>query len=177
MTFIIRHLNGLIFDCLSFTEGLFTCLSTVESEAPASSNTSVMLILKRIVTKSVFFYVMMTTEIFIQYFCDIKLCCLWRFVDKMSVIYWKIVCAYILVLVLLRVYLPVCPLWRVRRLPPVTPLSHLCGPSMLPCVCSSDEWGMSYKMKKIGILDMSCIVLFYSCDWTESENVNFIRIC
>ena len=27
--------------CLSFTEGLITCLSTVDSEAPASSNTSV----------------------------------------------------------------------------------------------------------------------------------------
>jgi hypothetical protein len=34
-----------------------------------------MLILKRIVTKSVF-YVMMTTEMFIIYFCNIKLCCL-----------------------------------------------------------------------------------------------------
>ena len=34
-----------------------------------------MLILKIFVTKS-FFYVMMTTEIFINYFCNIKLCCL-----------------------------------------------------------------------------------------------------
>ena len=31
-------LEGLIFDCLSFTEGLIICLSTVDSEAPASSN-------------------------------------------------------------------------------------------------------------------------------------------
>jgi hypothetical protein len=41
MTFLIRHLNGLIFDCLSFTEGLITSVFTVDSEAPASSNTSV----------------------------------------------------------------------------------------------------------------------------------------
>ena len=41
MTFLIHHLNGLIFDCLSFTEGLITCLPTVESEAPASSKTFV----------------------------------------------------------------------------------------------------------------------------------------
>jgi hypothetical protein len=41
MTFLIRQLKGLIFDCLSFTEGLITCLPTVESEAPASSNTFV----------------------------------------------------------------------------------------------------------------------------------------
>jgi hypothetical protein len=34
-------LERLIFDCLSFTEGLITCLSIVESDAPASSNTSV----------------------------------------------------------------------------------------------------------------------------------------
>jgi YHS domain-containing protein len=39
--FPIRHLNSLIFDCLSLTEGLITCLSTVDSEAPASSNTFV----------------------------------------------------------------------------------------------------------------------------------------
>jgi hypothetical protein len=30
--------------------------------------------------------------------------------------------------------LPVCPLWIVRPLPPATPLSHLCDPSMLPGV-------------------------------------------
>jgi hypothetical protein len=30
-----RHLKSLIFDSLSFTEGLFTSLSTTESEAPA----------------------------------------------------------------------------------------------------------------------------------------------
>ena len=40
-TFLIRNLKGLTFDCLSFTEGLITWLSTVDSEAPASSNTSV----------------------------------------------------------------------------------------------------------------------------------------
>jgi hypothetical protein len=34
-----------------------------------------MLILKRFVARSVF-YVMMTTEMFINYFCNIKLCCL-----------------------------------------------------------------------------------------------------
>jgi hypothetical protein len=34
-----------------------------------------MLILKRFVTKSVF-YVMMTTEMFLNYFSNIKLCCL-----------------------------------------------------------------------------------------------------
>jgi hypothetical protein len=34
-----------------------------------------MLILKRFVTKNVF-YVMMTTEMFINYFCNIMLCCL-----------------------------------------------------------------------------------------------------
>ena len=54
-----------------------------------------MLILKRFVTKHDF-YVMMTTELFIEYFCNIKLCCLWRFDDKMSVIYWEIICVKIL---------------------------------------------------------------------------------
>jgi hypothetical protein len=34
-------LKSLIFDCLSFTEGLITCLSTAESEAPASTRTFV----------------------------------------------------------------------------------------------------------------------------------------
>ena len=33
------HLKSLIFDCLSFTEGLFTGLSTADSEAPASIRT------------------------------------------------------------------------------------------------------------------------------------------
>jgi hypothetical protein len=54
-----------------------------------------MLILKRFVTKNVL-YVMMTTEMFINYFCNIKLCCLWKFDDNMSVIYWEIICANIL---------------------------------------------------------------------------------
>jgi hypothetical protein len=54
-----------------------------------------MLILKWFVTK-IMFYVMMTTEMFINYFSKIKLCCLWRFDDKMSVIYWEIICAKIL---------------------------------------------------------------------------------
>ena len=43
-----------------------------------------------------FFYVMMTSELFIKYFCNIKLCCLWRFNFKMSVIYWEMLCAEIL---------------------------------------------------------------------------------
>jgi hypothetical protein len=30
-----RHLKSLIFDCLSFTEGLITSLSTTDGEAPA----------------------------------------------------------------------------------------------------------------------------------------------
>ena len=33
------HLKSLIFDCISFTEGLITSLSTADSEAPASSRT------------------------------------------------------------------------------------------------------------------------------------------
>jgi hypothetical protein len=45
-----------------------------------------MLVLKRFVTKR-FCHVMITTEMFINYFCNIKLCCLLRFDDKMSVIY------------------------------------------------------------------------------------------
>jgi hypothetical protein len=40
----------------------------------------------------------------------------------------------LIVLVLLRVSLPGHPLWGVRLLPPVTPLSHLSGPSLLPSV-------------------------------------------
>jgi hypothetical protein len=35
---VIRHLNGLIFDCLSFTEDLITSLSTTDSETPVSSS-------------------------------------------------------------------------------------------------------------------------------------------
>jgi hypothetical protein len=36
---LIRHLKGLIFDCLSFTEGLITCFFTLDSEDPVSSDT------------------------------------------------------------------------------------------------------------------------------------------
>ena len=54
-----------------------------------------MLIWKDLLLK-VFVYVMMTTEMLINYFCNIKLCCLWRFDDNMSVIYWEIICAKIL---------------------------------------------------------------------------------
>jgi hypothetical protein len=39
MTFLMCHLKSLIFECLSFTEGLITCLSLVDSEAPASTRT------------------------------------------------------------------------------------------------------------------------------------------
>ena len=35
------HLKSLIFDCISFTEGLITSLSTADSEAPASTRTFV----------------------------------------------------------------------------------------------------------------------------------------
>jgi hypothetical protein len=35
------HLKSLIFDCISFTEGLITSLSTADSEAPASNRTFV----------------------------------------------------------------------------------------------------------------------------------------
>jgi hypothetical protein len=34
------HLKGLIFDCLSFTEGLITSLSTTGGEAPAFNSRS-----------------------------------------------------------------------------------------------------------------------------------------
>jgi hypothetical protein len=34
-------LKSLIFDCISFTEGLITCLLTADSEAPASTRTFV----------------------------------------------------------------------------------------------------------------------------------------
>jgi hypothetical protein len=33
------HLKSLIFDCISFTEGLITQLSAADSEAPASNIT------------------------------------------------------------------------------------------------------------------------------------------
>jgi hypothetical protein len=35
------HLKSLIFDCISFTEGLITSLFTADSEAPASTRTFV----------------------------------------------------------------------------------------------------------------------------------------
>ena len=35
------HLKSLIFDCISFTEGLITCLFTADSMAPASTRTFV----------------------------------------------------------------------------------------------------------------------------------------
>jgi hypothetical protein len=35
------HLKSLIFDCISFTEGLITYLSTADTEAPASNRTFV----------------------------------------------------------------------------------------------------------------------------------------
>ena len=41
MTFLMCHLKSLIFDCISFTEGLITSLSTADSEAPASTRTFV----------------------------------------------------------------------------------------------------------------------------------------
>jgi hypothetical protein len=41
MTFLMCHLKSLIFDCISFTEGLITSLSTADSEAPASNRTFV----------------------------------------------------------------------------------------------------------------------------------------
>ena len=42
-------------------------------------------ILTRFVTKYKFFYVMMTAELFIKYFCSIQLCCLLRFDEKLFV--------------------------------------------------------------------------------------------
>ena len=33
------HLKSLIFDCISFTEGLITSMFTADSEAPASNRT------------------------------------------------------------------------------------------------------------------------------------------
>jgi hypothetical protein len=41
------------------------------------------------------FYVMMTTELFIKYFCSLKLCCLWRFDEKLFVFEY---CVMIIVL-------------------------------------------------------------------------------
>ena len=41
MTFLMCHLKSLIFDCISFTEGLITILSTADSEALASIRTLV----------------------------------------------------------------------------------------------------------------------------------------
>ena len=35
------HLKSLVFDCISFTECLITCLSTADSEDPASNRTLV----------------------------------------------------------------------------------------------------------------------------------------
>ena len=37
MTCLMFHLKSLIFDWISFTEGLITSLSTADSEAPAST--------------------------------------------------------------------------------------------------------------------------------------------
>ena len=51
------------------TRSVRTCVNRVIELNPK------MLILKRFVTRSGF-YVMMTTEIFIYYFCNIKMCCL-----------------------------------------------------------------------------------------------------
>jgi hypothetical protein len=51
------------------TRRVWTCVNRVIELNPK------MLILKRFVTRSGF-YVMMTTEMFIYYFCNIKLCCL-----------------------------------------------------------------------------------------------------
>jgi hypothetical protein len=111
MTFFLRHLNGLIFDCLTFTEVQLPLCSlwTVRplppvtplshlcgpSMLPGVEVSHPKTILKGFVTKR-FFYVMMTTGLFIKYFSDTKLCCLWRFDDNMSVIYWEIICAKIL---------------------------------------------------------------------------------
>jgi hypothetical protein len=109
------------------------------------------------ILQKVFFNVMMTTEMFINYFCNIKLCCLWRFDDNMSVIYWEIICAKILFYIYCfrvthlytcqqgRVKLPLCPLWIVMPLPPVTPLSHLYGHSMLPYVEVSHPKAINIK--------------------------------
>jgi hypothetical protein len=50
----------------------------------------------KICYEKLLFYLFMTTELFIEYFCNIKLCFLWRFDDKMAVIYQEMVCALIL---------------------------------------------------------------------------------
>jgi hypothetical protein len=49
----------------------------------------------KVLTKKDFF-VGMKIEFSIKHFCNIKLCCLWRFNDKISVIYCEIACVYIL---------------------------------------------------------------------------------
>ena len=41
MTFLMCHLKSLIFDCISFTEGLITSSFTADTEAPASNRTFV----------------------------------------------------------------------------------------------------------------------------------------
>jgi hypothetical protein len=82
------HLKSLIFDCINFTEGLITILSTADSEAQASIRTFVTSVFpwrQDLWRKMFFFYVMMTTELFIKYFCSIKLCCLWRFDENLFV--------------------------------------------------------------------------------------------
>ena len=47
MTFLMRHLKGLIFDCPSFTKSLITSLSNFDSEAPASNKSCVTPLLPR----------------------------------------------------------------------------------------------------------------------------------
>jgi hypothetical protein len=46
----------------------------------------------KISEEKIIFYVIMITVFFMKYFCNITLCFLWRFDDKMSVIYREIVC-------------------------------------------------------------------------------------
>jgi hypothetical protein len=41
----MHHLKSLIFDCLSFTDGLITLLFTTDSEAPAFSKRSTISVL------------------------------------------------------------------------------------------------------------------------------------
>jgi hypothetical protein len=117
------HLKSLIFDCISFTEGLITILFTANNEA--------------------------TTELFIKYFCSITLCCLWRFDEKLFVFKY---CFIFIVLGhdtsthgsrggKDRCHKGssggrglTCPQQTVRPLPPLEPLSPLCFPTVLPCV-------------------------------------------
>ena len=42
---MMHHLKSLIFDCLSFTEGLITSLSTTDGEAPALNRRSTISVL------------------------------------------------------------------------------------------------------------------------------------